>query len=96
MSHKWRCYVVQEDVVGARIIAIRVSDNVLDEEDWPVHILKFHEDGVCVQQTVENEGVYKMDDFVGKDLNALIEWSNCDLIDSRDEISHDLCIFMCF
>lgn len=96
MNRKWRCSVIQEDVIGAKIIAIRTSDNILDEKDWPVHILKFHGNGVCARQTVENEGVYRMDDFVGKNLSDLVGWADCDLIGSAEGPSHDLCVLICF
>ena len=96
MERKWKCFVTQEELVGAKVIAIRTSDNVLEEEDWPVHILKFHENGVCAEQIVENKGVYKMDDFAGKNRNDLVEWSNCNSTGSHDETSYDLCILICF
>lgn len=96
MFRKWENFVTWEDLVGAKLVAVRTSDNVLDEEDWSVHILEFHENGVCVQQTVENKGVYKMDAFVGKRLNDLANWSNYDMTGSEGELSHDLCILICF
>ena len=96
MKREWKCFVTQEELVGIKIVAIRTSDNILDEEDWPVHILEFHENGVCAQQTVENKGIYKMDGFVGKNLSDLVEWSNYDSMGAHYEVSYDLCILIYF
>lgn len=96
MKRKWESFVVQEELNEVAVIAVRISDNILDEEDWPVHVLKFREGGICTQQTVENKGAYAMNNFVDKDLNELVEWSNCDLTGSYGELSHDLCVLIYF
>lgn len=98
MERKWENFVdidsLIEDILI--VVAVRISDNVLDEENWPIHTLKFNEKGVCVKQVVENEGVYKMKDFVGKNFYDLWDWSNYDTNGSEGEMTHDLCRLIYF
>jgi hypothetical protein len=96
MKREWESFVTQKELNEVAVIAARISDNVLDEEDWPVHVLRFREDGVCIRQTVENEGAYIMHNFVDQNLHKLVEWSNYDLASSSEELSHELCILMYF
>lgn len=92
MAREWKYSVLQKELVEAAVVAVRTSDNVLDEEDWPIHVLKFNEKGICIQQIMENKGVYKFDDFVGKNLNELYEWFDYDMDSSWGDLSHDLCV----
>lgn len=96
MKREWKSFVTQKELNEIAVIAVRISDNVLDEEDWPVHILRFREDGVCIRQTVENEGAYIMHNFVDQNLHELVKWSNRDLTDHYVEMLNELCIFMYF
>lgn len=95
-EHEWIRFVTQRELNETVNVAIRISDNILDEKDWPVHILRFNEKGICIQQQEKNKGVYKIDDFVGKNLNDLCEWSNYDMTGSEGELSHDLCVLIYF
>ena len=96
MEREWTPFITQKELNGAAVVAIRTSDNVLDEEDWPVHILKFSENGICTRQIVENKGVYTMNNFVDQNLHKLVEWSNSSPTGPYDKTFYDLCVLIYF
>ncbi len=71
------------------IILARVSDNVLEDTDWGVYKLLL-KDGVVVEQSTINKGVYVIDPFVGMATTQLALWSSYDSTGRHPENYHEL------
>jgi hypothetical protein len=74
------------------VLRIRVSDNVLDPEDWPVRKLVI-EDGQIVEHTDMTEGIYSFSKDApqtGKSLEYLVAWASVDNTGKHPEIYHDV------
>ena len=54
---------------------IRISDEVLNDNDWPVHNITV-QGGLVVKQEVVQEGVYTMPDMLGWTTRAVYAWVN--------------------
>jgi len=70
-------------------ILARISDNVLDDDDWGVYQL-FIENGVVKRQKTLNKGVYAIDSFVGMNIEQLSSWSSYDSVGQHPETYHEL------
>jgi len=82
-------------------VKVRISDNVLDDEDWTVYELEFavvkgrSSTGapitrtMVVNQRLVNQGVYG-DDIVGRDLERLALWLSYDSTGSHPEQYHEI------
>ena len=87
---KWETFI--NKLGNNTTVLARVSDDVLDEEDWPVHTLIF-EEGICTSQTEKQKGVYSLSaSFIGKRTEDLIEWANYDASGNNPEMFHEICI----
>ena len=87
---KWETFI--NKLGNNTTVLARVSDNVLEEEDWPVHTLTF-EGGICTSQTEKQKGVYSFSEsFIGKSTDDLIEWSNYDNSGNHPEMFHEIYI----
>ena len=59
------------------VVCTRISDNVLDEEDWGIDGLTIR-DGVVTEQLHLTKGAYTMEDMVGWTTQQLMEWTQYD------------------
>ncbi len=71
------------------IILAKVSDNVLEDTDWGVYELLL-KDGVVVEQSVINKGVYVAEEFVGMGTPQLSLWSHYDPTGHHPEMYYEL------
>lgn len=60
-------------------LLVRISDNVLDEDDWPVRRIEIQGEVIVSVEDI-HQGVYAMDEMPDKgwDLDRLITWSSYD------------------
>ena len=72
-------------------IHARISDNVLEPEDWNVWELWLKNDKV-IGQVELRKGIYGPKDFVGMDRAALAEWSCFDCTGSHPEQFHEISV----
>jgi len=70
-------------------LMVRISDNVLDDRDWPVAKLTFV-NGKITRQQVVKEGLYEFDDLVGLDRIDLLGWLSEDPTGYHPEIYHEI------
>ena len=85
---KWKTFV--NKLENNITVLARLSDNVLDEEDWPVHRLTF-EGRICTSQIEEHKGVYNLStSFIGKSINTLMEWTQHDDTGNHPEMYHEI------
>lgn len=66
-----------KDIPNNCVVRVRIADNVLDDEDWPVAELVIN-DGLVVSQRVVHPGAYRIDDMVGWSVDELSAWSSYD------------------
>jgi hypothetical protein len=72
------------------VVQVRISDDVLDEEDWGVDELTI-KNGVVVSQKKLSNGVYTIPDMVGWTTDKLIEWTqHCNAIGSHPEQYYEI------
>ncbi len=77
---------------GDLVYRIRISDNVLDEEDWPIREILIR-DGVIVNVLDVHHGVYSWGETtptIGWDLERLCEWLDFDPTGSHPENWHEI------
>lgn len=60
------------------LLLIRISDNVLSEEDWPVAMISFDKSGIVDAICVTHKGVYSLPDCIGWSFEKLAEWQSYD------------------
>ena len=74
---------------GIVVIYTRMSDNVLDDEDYPVHRLVL-KDGVVTERTLVQRGVYTTQSMpdVGWTLDQVEAWLSYDGTGSHPETFH--------
>lgn len=70
-------------------ILARISDNVLDDDDWGVYKLTL-EEGVVEEQSTINKGAYASEYFLGMSVEQLSEWSNYDPTGQHPENYYEL------
>jgi len=72
-------------------VCARISDNVLDPEDWNIYELVFAR-GRVVEVVVVNPGVYggSVDDFIGMTIEQLSDWSRLDATGQHPETYYEL------
>ncbi len=58
-------------------VAIRITDDVLEPEDWGIDELVIA-DGIVISQKKLSNGIYTMSDMVGWTTDKLMEWSQYD------------------
>lgn len=70
----------------------RISDNVLDEQEWPVVRLRFSADRRIAERSVLRTGIYSTDGFpaIGDSLELVALWSNYDGTGSHPENYYEL------
>lgn len=87
---KWETFV--NKLGNNTTVLARISDSVLDEEDWPIYTLIF-ENGVCTSQIERQNGVYSLaESFIGKRTEYLMKWTNYDTSGSHPEMFHEICV----
>jgi hypothetical protein len=79
------------DLKSNGLVCMRISDDVLDEENWGIDGLTI-EDGVVVRQLHLSKGAYTMPDVVGWTTKQLMEWTQYDATGSHPEQYHELSI----
>jgi hypothetical protein len=77
-----------------RSLRIRISDNVLDKEDWPIIEIKFgylrcSKELMIVNQSLIEPGVYGQD-FLGWTVDQLAKWLSYDSTRDHPEIYHEV------
>jgi len=70
------------------VVRIRISDNVLDDEDWSSDLIVFRT-GIVVAQTQYNDGCYRMPNMVGWDTMKFAEWLAEDYTGQHPENYHE-------
>lgn len=75
--------------MGRKVMFARISDNVLDEVDWPVARLVLR-DGVVVEQAQHKPGAYAFGQLVGITSTMLAAWSRFDATGTHPEMYHEL------
>lgn len=76
----------------AKKVKVRISDNVLDDEDWPVYELEIEPhkgELVVMAQRVVNLGAYGQD-FTGFNLKRLSNWLCWDPTGQHPEVWHEI------
>ncbi|RLF84616.1 hypothetical protein DRN34_05435 [Thermococci archaeon] len=71
------------------VIMVRISDNVLSDEDWPVIKFTFT-GGKITGQEVMKDGVYAVEDLVGLDRVDFLGWLTEDTTGQHPEIYHEI------
>lgn len=72
-----------------KIVFARISDNVLDAEDWPIAKLVIA-DGEVTAQAQYKPGVYGFESFVGWTVEQLAAWSRFDGTGTHPEQYNEL------
>lgn len=67
----------------------RVSDNVLDDEDWGIVKLVIA-DGEVVEKEYVQHGCYENDIYIGMTVEQLVEWTRYDATGTHPEQYHEL------
>ncbi len=75
-STRFKSFLGLEDLAGAEVVDVRISDNVLDEEDWTVDRFAVI-DGRLQHLGTRRKGIYKTtkSTLEGKTLEELAQWS---------------------
>ena len=63
-----------KDLPLSGVFAVRVVDDVLDEDDWTVDLLEVSE-GIVIKQTTFLQGIYIIPDMIGWNTSQIEEWS---------------------
>jgi len=71
------------------IVNVRISDNVLDDEDWAIHELII-QNGVVIRQHESMYGVYDIQNKVGWTAKQLCAWSHYDGTSNHPEEYHEI------
>lgn len=74
----------------SRILWIRISDNVLSRDDWPIGIIAFDETGHISAISVTHKGVYRLPNCVGWDFSQLTTWQNYDATGVHPETYYEV------
>ena len=87
---EWKTFV--NNLNNNTKVLARISDSVLEEEDWPIHTLTF-EDGICTSQIERQKGVYSLSEsFIGKRTEDLMKWTTYDNSGDHPEMFHEICV----
>jgi hypothetical protein len=70
-------------------LKVRISDNILDKEDWPVIELTFS-NGKIVSEKTLNKGAYAFESFIGWDRVDLLGWLAMDSTGQHPETYHSI------
>jgi len=70
-------------------VFIRISDNVLEKEDWPVNLLIIR-DGLVVKEEEICPGAYRFEYMEGWTTHELCLWSQYDSTGSHPENYHEI------
>ena len=73
-------------------VRIRISDNVLGDEDWNIYELELRfirNAHVVIRQTLEQNGVYSQD-FLGLMAEQVRDWAAYDPTGSHPEVWHEI------
>jgi CO dehydrogenase/acetyl-CoA synthase alpha subunit len=80
------------DVIADGTYHVRISDNVLDPEDWGHNTIRIHNGKVVVSRTNVDVGAYDIPDMYGWDVEKIQEWLSHDstgsYIETYQEIKH--------
>lgn len=68
---------------------VRVSDDVLDHEDWPVHVINIKQ-GIVVDQRIVQDGVYSIPAMIAWPEAKIQVWTQEDNTGSHPCIEHDI------
>jgi hypothetical protein len=68
---------------------VRVSDDVLDPEDWPIHAILIKH-GVVQEQRLVQNGVYGMEDMTEWSADDVRQWACEDNTGSHPCIEHNI------
>jgi hypothetical protein len=82
-------FVSTEKIPSDGIVLIRVSDDVLDNEDWTVDYLLMR-NGSVKEQVRVNFGVYNIPDMKGWTCGELSNWSRFENTGSHPQEFHDI------
>ena len=74
------------------MIDARITDNVLEKEDWGIDQL-YVENGIIRLQDNIIKGVYSMPDMLGWTSKQLMEWSHHDNTGSHPEQYHEIKVY---
>jgi len=74
------------------MVDVRISDNVLEEEDWGVDQL-YIGSGIVMSQDHISIGVYEIPDMIGWTTERLMEWSTFQNVVSRHEYHHKIKVY---
>lgn len=85
---EWNTYIEELGTLANALLAVRISDNVLDDEDWRVDVIKFSK-GKVVSQTTVYDGAYDVPNMVGWSLIDFKDWSSEDWTGSHPEIYNE-------
>jgi hypothetical protein len=73
------------DVITDGSYKVRISDNVLDPEDWGSNTILIHNGVVAVSVTNMDEGVYQIPDMYGWTVDEIKKWLSYDATGSPEE-----------
>ncbi len=71
------------------VLTVRISDNVLEPEDWPIDGLTLV-DGVVVGQLHLIKGAYRLPNMEGWTTQQLMEWTQYDPVGSHPEQYYEI------
>jgi hypothetical protein len=74
----WQEDVSIENIPAKGLVAISIRDNILDDENYPMHGL-FLKEGIVEKQFCMDEGkdvAYSLPNMVGKTVGDLVDWVN--------------------
>lgn len=74
----WQEDVSVEDIPVKGLVAISIRDNILDDENYPMHGL-FLKEGIVENQFCMDDGdkiAYNLPNMVGKTIADLVDWVN--------------------
>lgn len=74
------------------MVDVRISDNVLEEEDWGIDQL-YIDAGVVKSQDHIDVGVYEIPDMIGWTTEQLIEWSAYQDVGSHPENYYEIKVY---
>lgn len=63
-----------ENIPEDGIVGIRISDDVLESEDWGIALLRISA-GIVIDQKTICEGVYELPNMIGVTTDTLQRWS---------------------
>lgn len=74
---------------------VRISDNVLDEADWPIMAIHIRHNYNLITYVEEvKKGCYAFPNMIGWDLRKLFEWLKYDSTGHHPETYHDIGLYI--